>query len=114
MNKRITPAVRRAKGPGDIMEAMAATFKERNAIYGDNYKVVGRLMAVLFPEGVELKTELDHVRWHLFELQIVKMTRLANAGLAHIDSIHDIAVYGAMLEAVTPPYAPPIGRRKKS
>lgn len=101
----------RRSDPAHIMDEMALTFRARNAIYGDNYKVVGAVMAALFPNGVELKTPLDFVRWHLFELKVVKLTRLANAGLAHIDSIHDDAVYGAMLEAVTPVNATPIGRK---
>lgn len=84
----------------EILEAMAATYRERNKAYGDNFRMVGRVMAVLFPEGVQLKSAADYDVWHLFELKIVKLTRFAISGLQHLDSIHDDSVYGAMLEAI--------------
>jgi hypothetical protein len=37
--------------------------------------------------------------WHLFEIIVVKLTRFANSRLEHKDSIHDIAVYSAMIES---------------
>lgn len=86
--------------PAKIMEEMAKTFLERNKIYGDNYKRVGEVMKSLFPEGVQLKTIEDFNTWHLFELMIVKMTRFANSNLTHKDSIHDLAVYAAMVESL--------------
>lgn len=85
----------------DLLEAMAQTYRERNAVYGDNFKNVGNVMTALFPNGLELKTADDFNRWHLFELVIVKLTRFANSGLTHIDSIHDAAVYTAMVESLT-------------
>ena len=39
-------------------------------------------------------------KWHLFELMVVKLTRFANSGLTHQDSIHDLAVYAAMVESL--------------
>ena len=85
----------------EILEAAAATYRERNAIYGDNYKNTGAVMRALFPDGVTLVTADDFNRWCLFELVIVKLTRFTNSGLTHIDSIHDAAVYAAMLESLT-------------
>ncbi len=82
----------------DILTKMAETYKERNKVYGDNYKNVGRVMKALFPDGVELRSAEDFNTWHLFELIVVKLIRFANADLSHKDSIHDIAVYAAMLE----------------
>jgi hypothetical protein len=83
----------------DVLEAMAKTYRERNAVYGDNWRNVGNVMVQLFPDGVELSDADAFNRWHLFELIIVKLTRFANSNLEHVDSIHDIAVYAAMLEA---------------
>ena len=80
------------------MAAMASTFKERNAVYGNNAEVVGRVMAALFPHGVKLKTPKDFEMWHLLELVIVKLTRFTQSELAHEDSIHDLAIYAAMVE----------------
>lgn len=81
------------------LETMAQTFRDRNKVYGSNYKMVGKLMRVLFPDGVpqELVFE-DH--FHLFELLLVKISRYAVSNLTHTDSIHDAAVYAAMCEAI--------------
>ena len=88
------------KDAADILAEMAETFRERNKVYGDNYKRVGATMVAMFPQGVHLKTEEDFNRWHLFELMVVKLTRFANTGLMHQDSIHDAAVYAAMVESL--------------
>lgn len=96
------------KNAADILQEMADTFRERNKVYGDNYKRVGEVMKALFPNGVALKTAEDFNRWHLFELQIVKLTRFANSGLTHRDSIHDEAVYAAMVESLISDGSEPI------
>tara|TARA_R100000742_G_C4271782_1_gene90814 strand:- start:1180 stop:1488 length:309 start_codon:yes stop_codon:yes gene_type:complete len=88
------------KDAAKILEEMAETFRERNKVYGDNYKTVGEVMVALFPKGVQLKTVDDYNIWHLFELMIVKITRFANSDLNHKDSIHDAAVYAAMVESL--------------
>jgi|TARA_R100001443_G_C3287789_1_gene162034 hypothetical protein len=88
------------KDAGSILVEMGETFRERNKVYGDNYKRVGEVMSVLFPDGVELKTVEDYNIWHLFELMIVKLTRFTNSNLTHEDSIHDAAVYAAMVESL--------------
>lgn len=90
----------RSLGVPEILEEMARTFRERNAIYGDNWNMVGRMMVVMFPHGVQLQTTEDYDLWHLFELMIVKLSRFAVAGLGHKDSIHDLAVYAAMVEGI--------------
>lgn len=87
-----------AKTAADILEQAGATFRERNAVYKDNAVLVGNVMAALFPDGVQIKTAQDHHMYHLFELIIVKLTRFANSGLKHTDSIHDAVVYSAMCE----------------
>lgn len=82
-----------------VLEKMAATYRERNRTYGDNYKRVGAIVALLFPNGISADLlHSDH--WHLFELIVVKLTRFAISDLTHMDSIHDISVYGAMIESV--------------
>lgn len=85
--------------PADILADMATTYRERNTVYGDNWKNVGQVMMSLFPNGVHLGTAKAFNEWHLFELIVVKLTRFANSKLTHADSIHDIAVYAAMIEA---------------
>lgn len=88
------------KNAADILADMAETYRERNKVYGDNYKRVGAVMEALFPDGVQLDTASEYNVWHLFELMVVKMTRFANSGLTHQDSIHDLAVYAAMVESL--------------
>ncbi|WLW40884.1 hypothetical protein GNAINCEL_00102 [Serratia phage KKP 3709] len=75
------------KTAADVLAEMADTFRERNAVYKDNAAKVGEVMAVLFPDGVTLRTAADHKFYHLFELLIVKLTRFTNSGLKHEDSI---------------------------
>ena len=87
------------KDAGIILDEMADTFRERNKVYGDNFRMVGKLMAVLFPEGVP-KEILHSDQFHLFELKLVKLSRFAISGLSHQDSIHDDGVYSAMIESI--------------
>lgn len=92
--------------PDEILLEGAATFKGRNATYGDNYLLVGQIMEVLHgprarcPAGSLVGTARQFDVWHLYELMIVKLTRFANSGLTHTDSIHDLQVYAAMIESI--------------
>lgn len=86
----------------EILEAAAATFRERNAAYKSNYLMVAPIVAVMWPEGVPPELVVTH-RWHLFELMLVKLTRFAISDLTHQDSIRDTIVYGAMVESLLPP-----------
>ena len=86
--------------PAEMLEEMARTYRERNEIYGDNFRLVGPVMMAMFPKGIELRTAQDFERWHLFELLVVKLTRFATSGLEHQDSIHDAGVYSAMIESI--------------
>ena len=81
------------------LRAMADTFEARNATYGDNYQMVGPIMAVLFPDGVTPEL-LAAPQFHLLELVIVKLSRLAISDLQHQDSAHDAGVYCAMIESL--------------
>ena len=84
----------------DILGEMAETYRERNKVYGDNFRRVGHVMQALHPEGVHMRGALDHELFHLWSLLIVKASRFAVSGLTHEDSIHDLCVYGAMIEAI--------------
>lgn len=88
-----------ARDAATILDDMSDTFRERNKVYGSNYKMVGPMMKVLFPDGVP--PELLHSdKFHLFELKLVKISRFAISGMTHVDSIHDDAVYSAMIESI--------------
>lgn len=86
----------------DFLSEGAATYAERNKVYGDNYLRVGAAMAALFPSGITLRTAEDHNRFHIFMLKIVKLSRYCvnwEKG-GHADSLHDDMVYGAMLQEI--------------
>ena len=96
---RWAPINRAAITAGDVLSEMAETFAERNEVYRDNYKMIPKLVKVLFPGGVPPELVLTP-HWHLFEIKLVKLARFAATGLTHIDSIHDDAIYSAMIEAI--------------
>ncbi len=85
-------------GTAETLERMAATYRERNAIYSDNYKNVVAVIGALFPGGVPEGLVMTE-KWHLFRSALIKLTRFANTGLTHADSIHDLGVYSAMIES---------------
>lgn len=90
---------KKGKTVPEILRDMADTFQERNAVYGDNYKQVAQLVKVMFPNGVPPELVVTD-QWHLFELKLVKLSRFAISNLTHVDSIHDDAVYSAMIESI--------------
>lgn len=84
-----------------LLHKMADLFAERNAVYKDNFRMVGKIMQAMFPEGIELKTPEDHNKFHLFMLAIVKLTRYAiNYEGGHKDSLEDMIVYLSMVAAL--------------
>ena len=81
----------------EILEQAAATYRERNKEYGENYRVFGRVMDALFPDGLTIKGQDEWNRFHLWLLAVVKMTRyVQNFKDGHDDSILDEIVYLAM------------------
>lgn len=90
------------KRADEFLAEAAATFKERNAVYGDNWKQVGDALHALFPKGIGLVCAEDWNRMHILMLAIVKLTRYANNWNegGHADSIHDAMVYCGMLESI--------------
>lgn len=89
-----------SKVPGILLGA-SETFLERGKVYGDSYKKFnGAMMKVLFPDGVELKTELDFNRYAALNAIVAKLGRYCNNWVngGHKDSVHDIINFAAMLE----------------
>ncbi|NBQ49091.1 MAG: hypothetical protein EBV86_01260 [Marivivens sp.] len=84
----------------EVMREMLETFEQRGALYKDNYLLIGQVLEVIFPDGVQLLTQGDHNRYHLFIQCLNKLLRLAMTDLSHQDSAHDLAVYAAMLEGL--------------
>ncbi len=87
----------------ELLREAAATYEQRNAIYKDNYKRIGEVFTVLFPDGVILKEKDDWNRMFLLVQMVGKQTRYAAQFVhgGHADSAHDSIVYAAMLEELT-------------
>lgn len=88
------------KTAADVLAEMADTYRERNKVYGDNFRNVGPIMKALHPAGIGLESAEDHEMFHLWNLIVVKLSRFAVSKLTHMDSIHDAAVYCAMIESI--------------
>ncbi len=88
--------------PDKRLERLAVLFLQRNAAYGASYLSHGKVMQALFPEGVTLRTEADHVRWGLLTEAVGKLGRYTArwdaGGHGHQpDSLDDLSVYAQML-----------------
>lgn len=99
IHKLATEAINARSPSGDIEHAlleMAATAKSRREQYGDNWRVVGDVLALLYPKGLTAKTPAE---WNTLVavIQVVnKLCRLAASGNTHLDSAHDLGPYAAM------------------
>lgn len=89
----------------DILSEGAATYRERNAVYGSSYQRMGPLLIALFEDDAvpPCETAEDANRLNLIINCASKLQRYAhnfhNGG--HKDSAHDLMVYAAMLEEMT-------------
>ena len=83
----------------EALEKLGGLYKERNALYGDNYKHFGKLLLAMFPEGIEINTEDDCNRFALFLHLLTKFSRYSEMFYkgGHPDSLDDISVYSQML-----------------
>lgn len=82
----------------EMLRECAATYEERNKLYGDNYKYFGHVAAPLL-SNMHVETPHDFNRLGILIQIISKLTRYCeqlNAG-GHDDSLLDLAVYVTML-----------------
>lgn len=83
-----------------VLEEMAELFRERNIKYGDNWEKVGHMFMTLFPNGIEIKTSNDFIKFHFLGWVFGKFSRWVNNGLdGSDDSLRDAVVYMAMIQA---------------
>jgi hypothetical protein len=95
-------AVDPSKPLADILRGMADTAEEREGDYGRADLRFGELMQALYPMGLHIETNGGFVRLGILVMIANKLLRYTNLPRGHKDSAHDLAVYGAMLERVTP------------
>lgn len=89
-----------------ILEEGAATFRERNAVYRDNYKAIGPVMLAAFNGVIPAVANADDANRLMLILScMTKLTRYAAAFSegGHAESARDLCVYAAMLEELTQP-----------
>jgi hypothetical protein len=83
-----------------FLKRMADTYQERRDSYGPSEQRFADIMLAMFPNGLHLQTRSDWVRYGLFHQIISKISRyVKDFATPHVDSIHDIGPYSAMLEA---------------
>jgi len=83
------------------LRTKADLYKQRNAIYGDNYHRFGPIFSLLMEnQSLNVKSTHDMARLGVLVQLVSKITRYAenfNRG-GHDDSLDDIAVYAMMLK----------------
>lgn len=87
------------KTAADCLKEGETLFRERNGAYKDSPQRFGNAMAALYPEGLTLKGADDFTKFGIFLQMMSKTTRFAASDNKHLDSIRDLKVYAAMLEA---------------
>lgn len=87
------------KSVSERLREAAKLFEERNAAYGNNYKMMGAAMHRLFPEGLTIDSEEKWTRVFFLVMFMMKITRYVKNFLrgGHQDSLDDLTVYAQML-----------------
>jgi hypothetical protein len=84
----------------ELLESVAETIRQRRMVYGENDVPTGKILALMFPHGVQLETPDDY-RMFLWLGHIVgKLTRFTGSGLENEDSLHDLMGYAALASTV--------------
>ena len=87
------------KTVSEILEQASEIYIQRNEEYADAYKIHGKIMNELFPDGVQLNTKRDHVNFGILTMMVSKLTRICqNFHSGHEDSLLDLITYSAMLK----------------
>lgn len=90
------------KNTFDILTSAAATYTERNKVYGDNYKQFGAALLACFGGEIHITTVEEANRLGVFIQCLSKLTRYGHSFKGgHVDSAHDLIVYAAILEELT-------------
>ena len=92
-----------SKTAAEILESACTTHKEKGEEYGNTYLMHGEILKALFPKGLKLENAEDFTRFGTLNMIISKLGRYTSnvsRGNTHIDSLHDIIVYAALLEEI--------------
>lgn len=88
-----------ARGTATRLRGLAELFQQRNAVYGNDHAIYGRVLAAVFPDGLAARSEIEFHRLFHVVLMAMKLTRYAANFTrdGHADSLDDLAVYAQML-----------------
>lgn len=83
------------------LQKKADLYRERNKIYGDNYKKFGNMVHSIMGE-TKLETADDYKRFGVLIMMFSKLSRYASnfSVGGHDDSLDDITVYAMMQKEV--------------
>jgi hypothetical protein len=73
---------------------------EKNKAVVERCMRTGEIMKVLFPGGVQLKSEHDFATFRLFDGLVGSMAHFAQTGMKHQSSLHAISLQANLLEDV--------------
>lgn len=86
--------------PSEILKEMSELFEKKNAQYKSNWRQTAPFIKALFPEGIKLESESDINRFQFVLMIGTKLLRYSNNWKTpHKDSIQDLIVYAALLDA---------------
>lgn len=71
--------------------------KERNKVYGNNFEQTGKVLSILYPNGITLTTEKQFNRFGIIMQIAGKLARYTNNEKPHQDSLDDLINYGTIL-----------------
>lgn len=92
------------KTADNLIEA-ANLFKEKDAVYKDNYKRAGEIFKLFFPNGLNVATVQDYNRFAIVMQIINKLLRYTlNWETGHNDSLRDLSVYAMILKELDEEY----------
>lgn len=83
-----------------LLRRALATYADRRGTYGPSELHFADIAMAMFPGGLTLHSHTDWIRFGIFVQMLSKLARYTKDWNApHIDSIHDMIPYAAMLEA---------------
>lgn len=85
-----------------ILETVKQLYLQKTLEYGNAYVRSGEILEMLFPNGIEIKTSHDHIRYTLVAHIVGDLCRYSGKfeSGGHADSLADLIAYGAMLGSV--------------
>lgn len=95
---QVTSKLHTEPDPERQPEAPASKNTTNNAIAG--CMRTGAVMAALFPDGLQLRSEDDFAVFRLVDRLVGSVTHFAQTGLVHRTSMRDISTHAALIDEI--------------